>query len=603
MVSLSNIKRLFRLRYKTELSETYFGHSRLSDLLQDEKFSDLCTLRLQKNGYIVVPKGPLFHVAENSAQHADTTATWPPPSWFSQPLCRSSAAVISLEDSLQLGNGSRSPHVRSGLGRRMVHGFEQESTSGSSDAELPVVHFCPDEPLCLEDVAHVREVSSSPTGALPTPLPSPGVPPSATIRKWSFYLEASPGDPSYVVTDAQRSEGPSPVQPSSLAPCRVELCGYEHRCLDDALEVPHCPAPLSSPTPLPSPGLPADAMMPSWLQGPCRIEFCKDEPLRLEDGGWSPWRSTRTPLASPGVPESATILKWAGLAHKHDLYQDQPCNQESSGGQPLVEAVSPALKWPTQWRSLASLKNSGPGGKLVGSSGASPPAHKGLTSLPPTHSQTLTTEENGDSVGMLTPRVEPPNARTRMRRVPEPLTAEAMYSPAVEGWAAAGLVHNTFIHARPPLPTPVARRRRSQSLPKDVMLGQSNAEALPNGGTEDHEQLQSKDGPNSRCQTGCSDLQDEWPSGNMAIGLLNSPVVLAAQEHQFCPLMGSDLQASPMPGERRSQSVPAGMHEGASLLSGEMDGLKVQSRATRRSSTLRLGAGFQAPWQCRALGA
>merc|ERR550532_1079439 len=120
-----------------------------------------------------------------------------------------------------------SPHARNSLGRRMMHSSEQESTSGSSDAEhvaseLPVIHFCPDEPLCLEDVAHVKEVNSSPTGALPTPLPSPGVPPSATVRKWSFCFEPSPGDPSYVVTDAQRSEGPSPVRPSSLAPCRVE---------------------------------------------------------------------------------------------------------------------------------------------------------------------------------------------------------------------------------------------------------------------------------------------------------------------------------------------------------------------------------------------
>jgi len=544
------------------LSETYLGHSRLSDLLQDEKFSDLCTLRLQKNGYIVAPKGALFRAAENSSQHADTAATMPPLSWISQPRCGSSAAVISLEDSLQLGNGSWSPYARSALGRRMVQGSEQESTSGSSDAELPVIRFCPDEPLCFGDVAHVREVSSSPTGALPTPLPSPGVPPSATIRKWSFHLEASPEDPSYVVTDAQQSEGPSPVRPTSLAPCRVELRGSEHRCLDDdASGVPHCPAPLSSPT-----TLPADAMSPSWLQGPCRIEFCKDEPLRLEDGGWSPWRSTRTPMASPGVPESATILRWAGLACQHDSFlQDQPCNQENAG-----TAASLAFKPPTQWQSLASLKN-------AGSEDASPLAHTGLASLPPTLAQAPTTEENQGSVGMLTPRVEP---RARTRRVPEPLTAEAMCPYAIEGWAAAGLVHNTFIHAKPLLPTPVARGRRSQSLPKDAFMLEQR-----NGGTGDHEQLQSKDGPNFKVAV-CQSSREE-PLQQTGIRKFE---VLAAQE-----LARSDLQASPtsaMPGERRSQSVPAGMHEGASLLSGEMDGLKVQPRATRRSLTLRLGAGF-----------
>merc|ERR1712046_92250 len=102
----------------------------------------------------------------------------------------SNAAVISQEDNLQSGYDGMSPHARSGLGRRTVHSSEQESTSGSSDAEhavsqLPAIHFCPDEPLCLEDVLYVTEVSSSPTIAWPTPEPSPGVPPSPTIRKWS----------------------------------------------------------------------------------------------------------------------------------------------------------------------------------------------------------------------------------------------------------------------------------------------------------------------------------------------------------------------------------------------------------------------------------
>jgi len=627
MLPLSNIKRLFRLRYKTELSETYFGHSRLSDLLQDERFCDLCTLRLQKNGYIIVPREPLFGIAKN----VDTAVNMPSWSKNLHPFCRSSAAVISLEDSLQFGLGHQ---ARCASGKKLLCTSEHESTSGSSDAEqvaseLPVIHFCPDEPLCLEDVAHIKEVSSSPTGALPTPLPSPGVPPSATIRKWSFCFEASPGDPSYVVTDAQRREGLSPIRPSSSAPCRVELSDSEHRCVDDdASEVPHCSAPLSSPTPLPSPGLPAEAMIPSWMQGPCRIEFCKDEPLRLEDGGWSPWRSTRTPLASPGVPGSATILKWAGLARKHDSCQDQPCNQESAGGQLLAEAALPAFEWPTQWQSLASLKTSCSGGKLMGSKKASPLAHKGMTALPPTHPQTPTIDESRGSFSMQTPRVELPGIRKRTRQVPEPLTAEAMYSPAVEGWAAAGLVHNTFIHARPLLPTPVARGRRSQSLPKDVMLGQSNAESFPNSpqttrpsSAEDDEQLESKDSPNLNFVVSQSSRSEALQKQGTARGCLHREgsdlvsckphlqpgtrefEVLATRERHLCPFAaGSDIQASPtsaMLGECRSQSVPPSMRLGASLLSGEMDGLNMQPRTTRRSSTSRLGAHR---W-CRAVGA
>ncbi|CAE7815645.1 unnamed protein product [Symbiodinium sp. CCMP2456] len=54
MVPLSNVKRLFRSRYQIELSETALGHSKLSELLQDRRFSDICEVQLQGQGYIVV---------------------------------------------------------------------------------------------------------------------------------------------------------------------------------------------------------------------------------------------------------------------------------------------------------------------------------------------------------------------------------------------------------------------------------------------------------------------------------------------------------------------------------------------------------------------
>merc|ERR1719446_1619043 len=53
-VPLSNVKRLFRSKFKTELSETKLGHSKLSELLQDERFQDICHVQLQGHGYIVV---------------------------------------------------------------------------------------------------------------------------------------------------------------------------------------------------------------------------------------------------------------------------------------------------------------------------------------------------------------------------------------------------------------------------------------------------------------------------------------------------------------------------------------------------------------------
>lgn len=54
-VPLSNVKRLFRSVHQTDLSETALGHTRLSDLLQDPRFQDICTVELQNRGYAVVP--------------------------------------------------------------------------------------------------------------------------------------------------------------------------------------------------------------------------------------------------------------------------------------------------------------------------------------------------------------------------------------------------------------------------------------------------------------------------------------------------------------------------------------------------------------------
>lgn len=54
-VPLSNVKRLFRSLHQLELSETALGHSKLTELLQDERFHDICTVQLQDRGYAVVP--------------------------------------------------------------------------------------------------------------------------------------------------------------------------------------------------------------------------------------------------------------------------------------------------------------------------------------------------------------------------------------------------------------------------------------------------------------------------------------------------------------------------------------------------------------------
>lgn len=54
-VPLSTLKRLFRSRFRTELSETALGYTRISDLLQDKRVCGVCSVRLLESGYFIVP--------------------------------------------------------------------------------------------------------------------------------------------------------------------------------------------------------------------------------------------------------------------------------------------------------------------------------------------------------------------------------------------------------------------------------------------------------------------------------------------------------------------------------------------------------------------
>merc|ERR1712093_593262 len=52
-VPISTLKRLFRSRFHIELSETALGYTKLSDLLQDSCFHDICSVQLLERGYVV----------------------------------------------------------------------------------------------------------------------------------------------------------------------------------------------------------------------------------------------------------------------------------------------------------------------------------------------------------------------------------------------------------------------------------------------------------------------------------------------------------------------------------------------------------------------
>jgi len=53
-ITLSNLKRLFRVHFERELSETALGHVRLLDLMKDARLSDVCALSVQGNSQTMV---------------------------------------------------------------------------------------------------------------------------------------------------------------------------------------------------------------------------------------------------------------------------------------------------------------------------------------------------------------------------------------------------------------------------------------------------------------------------------------------------------------------------------------------------------------------
>lgn len=115
VVTISNVKRLFRSRFGLDLSETALGHSRLSELLQDPRFHDVCRLKLQTGGQFVVCQPPS---EATGMQLADLPARQPQVtigrgvSWPSKP--QPSWEVPGKLPSTQLGEPC------SGIGRKRV---------------------------------------------------------------------------------------------------------------------------------------------------------------------------------------------------------------------------------------------------------------------------------------------------------------------------------------------------------------------------------------------------------------------------------------------------------------------------------------------------
>mmetsp|Transcript_24070 Transcript_24070/g.75699 ORF Transcript_24070/g.75699 Transcript_24070/m.75699 type:complete len:567 (-) Transcript_24070:807-2507(-) len=115
-IPLSNVKRLFRSRFHIELSETALGHAKLSELLQDPRLHDVCKVRLQGHGYMVIPRAQparcnQISLADNLSVHRATMKTEVPPAfpsrshirWTPEPLCLDE--IVPTETTLPAGAG------------------------------------------------------------------------------------------------------------------------------------------------------------------------------------------------------------------------------------------------------------------------------------------------------------------------------------------------------------------------------------------------------------------------------------------------------------------------------------------------------------------
>jgi len=77
-ITLSNLKRLFRVHFERELSETALGHIRLLDLMKDARLSDICALSVQGNGQTTV----------QAAESSQLCPAIPPGMWtIPVPMC------------------------------------------------------------------------------------------------------------------------------------------------------------------------------------------------------------------------------------------------------------------------------------------------------------------------------------------------------------------------------------------------------------------------------------------------------------------------------------------------------------------------------------
>lgn len=147
-VPLSNMKRLFRSRFHLELSETALGYAKLSELLQDSRLRDICTVRLQGHGYVVVP---LSRGAHHTPQH--------PP--LHQPPQRPPLHQSPSQKQQQLQQ------------QQSANKQPRQQQQQSSPMQLPTVTPPPRNPISIADSLAATSETMPPQDPPPPPPPQP----------------------------------------------------------------------------------------------------------------------------------------------------------------------------------------------------------------------------------------------------------------------------------------------------------------------------------------------------------------------------------------------------------------------------------------------
>jgi hypothetical protein len=179
-VPLSNIKRMFRSQFQLELSETVLGHSKLSELLQDQRFGDICMVELEGHGYTVWKRDTATTALPmSSSSPDDQKADEKAPFCQDDPLSLEEAGVtldLPFTDFGQtpLGFGptpmpSPWPNLQQQTNQQDEQSFLthvlplylQEAQYHADESTESCCHrFCPDEPLLLEDASDIMSTTN-----------------------------------------------------------------------------------------------------------------------------------------------------------------------------------------------------------------------------------------------------------------------------------------------------------------------------------------------------------------------------------------------------------------------------------------------------------